>query len=278
MTCKALKICVVSSKGGTGKTTTAANLAGLLADLSYRVLMIDADVQPSLSACFALQARADGGLAELIMAADCERTISTTVHPGLDLVRSNDPEGELRTWILHQVDGRVRLKHVLERIEDRYDFVILDTQGAIGALQDAAVAAADLLLSPISPDIISSREFLHGTLGMLKHLRPLARYDAPVGHLHGFINKMQRTNDARSVVQALREEVFAPSRGDISILDTVVPEAVAYREAVTQGVPVHRWRPVRPVAPDAHPRATMLALVRELLPHVQTERFRSDLN
>lgn len=278
MTCKALKICVVSSKGGTGKTTTAANLAGLLADLGYRVLMIDADVQPSLSACFELQARADGGLTELIIGADCERTISATVHPGLELVRSNDPNGDLRTWILHQVDGRVRLKHVLERIEDRYDFVILDTQGAIGPLQDAAVAAADLLLSPISPDIISSREFLRGTLSMLKHLRPLTRYDAPVGHLHGFINKMQRTNDARSVVQALRQEVFAPSRGDISILDTVVPEAVAYREAVTQGVPVHRWRPARPVASDVHPRATMLALVRELLPHVQTERFRSDLN
>ena len=90
--------------------------------------------------------------------------------------------------------------------------------------------------------------------------------------------RLAKDQQHRIVVQALREEVFAPSRGDISILDTVVPEAVAYREAVTQGVPVHRWRPARPVAPDAHPRVTMLALVRELLPHVQTERFRSDLN
>ena len=45
---------VVATKGGVGKTTIAANLGGLLADIGYRVLLIDADVQPSLSRYFAL--------------------------------------------------------------------------------------------------------------------------------------------------------------------------------------------------------------------------------
>ena len=47
---------VVATKGGVGKTTVAANLGGLLADIGYRVLLIDADVQPSLSRYFALEA------------------------------------------------------------------------------------------------------------------------------------------------------------------------------------------------------------------------------
>lgn len=273
---KAIKICVVSSKGGTGKTTTVANLGGLLADLGYRVLLVDADVQPSLSSYYDLLEPAAAGLSELVIAADIKCTISRTVHASLDIVLSNDPNGDLRTWILHQVDGRVRLKHILAGIEDRYDFIILDTQGAIGPLQDAAVAAADFLLSPITPDVMATREFLRGTLTMLDHLRPLARFDVTIGKLHGFINKMQRTTDARTVVQALRQEVFVPSRGDIAILDTVVADAVAYREATSQRVPVHLWRPARTVAPEAHPRSTMLALVRELLPHVQTERFLSE--
>ena len=44
-----LKLTVLSTKGGVGKTTLTANLGALLADLGLRVLMIDADVQPSLS-------------------------------------------------------------------------------------------------------------------------------------------------------------------------------------------------------------------------------------
>ena len=42
-------ITVVSTKGGVGKTTLAANLGGLLRDIGLRVLLIDADVQPSLT-------------------------------------------------------------------------------------------------------------------------------------------------------------------------------------------------------------------------------------
>ena len=47
-------IAVVSTKGGVGKTTLTANLSALSADLGFRVLMMDADVQPSLSKYFPL--------------------------------------------------------------------------------------------------------------------------------------------------------------------------------------------------------------------------------
>ncbi|MGT2433384.1 ParA family protein [Cupriavidus basilensis] len=44
-----IKFCMLSTKGGVGKTTLAASLGGLLADMGLRVLLIDADIQPSLS-------------------------------------------------------------------------------------------------------------------------------------------------------------------------------------------------------------------------------------
>ncbi|MBS3911318.1 MAG: ParA family protein [Hydrogenophaga sp.] len=48
-----LTLSVVATKGGVGKTTLCANIGGLLADMGYRVLLIDADIQPALtpSAC-----------------------------------------------------------------------------------------------------------------------------------------------------------------------------------------------------------------------------------
>ncbi len=59
---------IMSTKGGVGKTTLTANLGGLLADLGKRVLLIDADVQPSLSKYFPLGCQQPaGGFADVIM-------------------------------------------------------------------------------------------------------------------------------------------------------------------------------------------------------------------
>jgi cellulose biosynthesis protein BcsQ len=49
---------VVGTKGGTGKTTVAANLAAVYADMGYRVLMVDTDPRPSLSSYFQIKHRA----------------------------------------------------------------------------------------------------------------------------------------------------------------------------------------------------------------------------
>ena len=63
-----IKFTITSTKGGVGKTTLTANLGALLADMGLRVLLIDADVQPSLSKYFPLAApRAPAGLTQVIV-------------------------------------------------------------------------------------------------------------------------------------------------------------------------------------------------------------------
>ncbi len=262
----AIKITIMSTKGGVGKTTQSANLGGILADLGQRVLLVDADIQPTLSSYFVLTHLAENGLSALITNPDQRNVISHTEIANLDLIVSDDPEGALQNWILHTPDGRVRLKHILRRFDDDYDFILIDTQGAVGPLQDAAVLAADMLLSPIPPEILSAREFTRGTLGMLERLHPMTHLGAPVGPLFGLIYRMDRTIDAKRIAQELRREA-APSRGQIRILDTIIPATVAYREAATSRIPVHRWEQRRS-GPSASARETMLNLVRELFPHL----------
>ncbi len=53
-------VSIISTKGGVGKTTTAANLGGFIADAGLRVLLLDLDVQPTLSSYFMLSVRAVG--------------------------------------------------------------------------------------------------------------------------------------------------------------------------------------------------------------------------
>ncbi len=264
-----IKLCIVSTKGGVGKTTLTANLGGLLADLGQRVLLVDADPQPTLSTYYAMREEAPAGLSELIAKPAAGPCVSKTAIPNLDLVYSNDPEGRLADWILHDPAGRVRLKHGLDhpRFAESYDAILIDTQGAVGPLQDSAVAAADLLVSPIPPEILPAREFVRGTCAMVERLKPMAYFGAPIGPLKGVIYRLDRTVDARAIAEELRSESFLPSKGGMAILGTAVPASVAYREAATLRVPVHRHdarrRGATPCAAE-----TMRALVAELFPHI----------
>lgn len=262
-----LVVTVCSTKGGVGKTTLTANLGAILIDLGQRVLLIDADIQPTLSSYFPLDRQASGGLSSLLTTADIGNAISRATI-GCDIVISDDPDGQLENWILHTPDGRVRLKHALARLSG-YDMVLIDTQGAVGPLQDCGILAADCLISPIPPDILSAREFARGMLRILERLRPMQFLGAPVGHLHGLLYRVDRTRDATQIAAELRREAGSPGHPAFSILKTQVPATVAYREAATARMPIHLWEPHR-TGPTPSGRETMLSLVRELLPHLDT--------
>lgn len=65
-------VSIISTKGGVGKTTTAANLGGLAADAGLRVLLLDLDVQPTLSSYYELAHRAPSGIYELLAFNECD--------------------------------------------------------------------------------------------------------------------------------------------------------------------------------------------------------------
>lgn len=100
-------VSIISTKGGVGKTTTAANLGGFIADAGLRVLLLDLDVQPTLSSYFTLDVRAPAGIYEMLAFNErrIEQLVSRTAIAGLDLVLSNDDRGELNTLLLHAPDG-----------------------------------------------------------------------------------------------------------------------------------------------------------------------------
>ncbi len=232
----------LNSKGGVGKTTFLANLGGLLADMGARTLLVDADPQPSLTKYFGLAYEAPEGLVEVVtqgvLTSAC---ISRTSVPNLDLVRSNDGDANLQHWLHGRPDARSRLARALRNpyVLEHYDFVLIDTQGAIGPLQDAAVLAADILVSPITPEILSAREFRDGTMELLERLEPGGALGASLGPMKAVIYRQDRSADARIIASGIRED-FIKLKGRVAVLETVVPHAKAYKEAATLRVPVHR--------------------------------------
>ncbi len=263
-----IKFTITSTKGGVGKTTLTANLGALLADMGLRVLLVDADVQPSLSKYFPLAVPQPlAGLTETIVRGEVTAPcITATSLPNLDIIVSDDREGRLPNWLLHRIDRGFRLRVALQAavVADAYDYVLIDTQGAIGPLQDAAVLAADILVSPITPEILSAREFRDGTLELLERIEPGSALGAALGPVKAVIYRQDRTADARLIASGIRDD-FTRFEGRVSVLETVVPHAKAYKEAATLRIPVHRHEARRSgVMPSAC--TVMHQLAWELIP------------
>lgn len=234
-------ISVVSTKGGVGKTTIAANLGGLLADAGLRVLLLDLDSQPTLSSYYALSQKADVGAYEFIAfnLTTPAQFISKTVITGLDLILSNDDQGRLGSLLIHAPDGRLRLRNLLSILRPHYDLLLIDTQGARSVLLEVALLASDLALSPITPEMLAARELRRGTLKLLSELEPFSHLGVSPPALRLLLNQVNANRvDSRMIINGLRES-FAKVT-NISVLDTVVPDRVAYLNAASLGLPAHR--------------------------------------
>ncbi|WP_417329753.1 ParA family protein [Halomonas cupida] len=261
----------VCSKGGVGKTTSTANLGGLLADAGFRVLLIDLDSQPTLSSYYELSQPAPGGVYELLATdlVDLDQIISKTAIPNLDIVVSNDYRNQLQQLLLNAPNGRFRLIGLLDRFSDRYDAILIDTQGARSILLEMAVLAADHLVSPIVPELLTAREFVRGTQGMLNEMRELTQYtrfDVPPVSI--LLNKMtDQLKDARDISDSIRSMYAEVEDHGIRVLDTPLVNLSAYRSAALQSLPVHRVEPRKPSGRKAPACADQIkAIAADLYP------------
>ena len=266
-----IKFCMLSSKGGVGKTTLAACLGGILADMGLRVLMIDADIQPALSKYYPLSHQAPKGLTHVIetgsITQDC---ISHTAIDGLDIILSDDPEGLLQHKLATRADGMFRLSRALASplmSNDNYDVVIIDTQGAAGHLQNNAALAASQIILPVVPETMAARELTSGTMELLDRLDLGPEFGCRLGPIKAVLYKQSRTSDAKHVAHALRED-FIRMGGRVTLLNTPVPLAKAYTEACTKRIPVHRHETTHPGAMKSAYQV-MHELVWELIPSME---------
>lgn len=268
------RLALVSTKGGVGKTTLAANLGALLADLGQRTLLVDCDPQPSLSSYYPIRRRAEGGLTRLCRRREIDAgCISETVVDNLDIVVQDDASGQIPEFLRPNPYGWMTLHRALKAIEthDLYDVVIIDSQGAEGIMQDLAIAAADMLISPLPAESLPVREFHRGLTALLAKYGEDPESRLSVLPAKAVINRQTRTRDATDIAQFIREK-FNQTRGRLSVATTAIPHSKAYTEAATAQVPAHRYEASRDAGQMPSASRTLHHLVWELLPHLSDRR------
>ena len=165
------KIAVALTKGGVGKTTTAVNVAAGLALSGLRVLLIDVDTQGQAGKMLGCTPAV--GLAELAAGSAAPEQAITLARDRLWLLAGGKALAGLKMSITRKEFGAERtLSEALAPLDDRYDFVLLDSAPGWDALSVNVLFYAREVISPVSLEVLT----LQGLSDFAQNLAAIQRY------------------------------------------------------------------------------------------------------
>lgn len=200
-------IAVANQKGGTGKSTTAVNLAHGLTLKAQNVLLVDFDSQGS--ATLSLGLTPAPATYQLLMEREpLADVVMGTERQGLHLLASDATLADVRDWLGIQAGRNYKravglLNGVLSGQVDDYDFVIIDCGPGLDMISYNAIAAADEIMVPVSMDFLSAagtRQHLdtiedvqkRGGNGRLAYVVP-TKYDGRLNRSKTILELLQNT-------------------------------------------------------------------------------------
>ena len=231
-------VSIAIQKGGAGKTTTTVNLAAALRDTGKKCLLIDLDPQASLSQSLGIADQPEPNIYHLLKreaAGDAappeeailKRCVMDILPSSLELASA-----ELE---LVSVYGREQiLSQILQRLDGKYDYVLLDCPPSIGMLTVNALVASRYLLMPVEAEFLS----LKGAKSFLRHLDLVRRLNGKLDVLGFVLTKY----DARKTMTCEVETRLKEDFGSDKVFDTRIRNNIALAKAQQAGMDIFSFQ------------------------------------
>ncbi|GET30964.1 ParA family protein [Prolixibacter sp. SD074] len=256
-------IALANQKGGVGKTTTAINLAASLAVLEQKVLIIDADPQANATSGVGFDVRnVTTSIYECIVDdVDPHKTILKTETENLELLPSHIDLVGAEIEMLNRPNREMVMKHVLEKVRDDYDFILIDCSPSLGLITVNALTAADSVIIPVQCEYFA----LEGLGKLLNTIKIIQNRLNQQLEIEGFLLTMY---DARlNLSNQVYEEVKRHFQD--MVFETIIARNIKLSEAPSYGVPA--------ISYDASSKGAVsyLNLARELLQNNEITKLNS---
>lgn len=222
-------------KGGTGKTTSAVNVAAALSQLRQRVLLIDLDQQASATRHLGVDPEAKSPNLYHIFMDNSPTHLAVHETPfGFDLIPGHPLLAAVEEAL--EPGDELLFRNHLQGIAPDYDYLILDTPPGKGMLSISALAAADGVIIPLQAE----RPALDGTADVLRFIQDIVwdQYN-PDLEIVGILPTMVRrtTSHSPGVIRTAR------SLWDDKVFAMEIPTTVSFPRSFDRGEPLLHFQP-----------------------------------
>ena len=222
-------ISVSNQKGGVGKTTTALSLSAALGVLEKKVLLIDMDPQSNATSGIGVDSNeATLSSYDLIIGnAKASNIVIQTSSPNLDLIPAKIDLVGLEIEIVNESSREYLLKNALEKIKEKYDFIIIDCPPSLGLITLNALTCSNSVIIPIQCEYFA----LEGLGKLLNTIKGVQKVHNPNLSLEGILLTMfdSRLRLSNQVKQDVKKHF-----GNI-VFNTIIPRNVSLGEAPSHG-------------------------------------------
>lgn len=222
-------ISVSNQKGGVGKTTTALSLSAALGVLEKKVLLIDMDPQSNATSGLGVDSN-EATLSSynlIIGNAKASNIVIQTSSPNLDLIPAKIDLVGLEIEIVNESSRENLLKNALEKIKEKYDFIIIDCPPSLGLITLNALTCSNSVIIPIQCEYFA----LEGLGKLLNTIKGVQKVHNPNLSLEGILLTMfdSRLRLSNQVKQDVKKHF-----GNI-VFNTIIPRNVSLGEAPSHG-------------------------------------------